>query len=269
MATRRTDLPFTHPAVDKQSIRSIKFRAGRQMAALVTCANCRRKRWRGLSALRDEMQSANFRGWCKRCSRRDGRCALKLGFSTTHPAVDTSVVKRMRIYGHRGPCVRVRCPVCNADKWLAARVLKHAIARPNFTGICRPCWLALPKARTFRTNRNPSGRTLTPAGYVSLGKNAISDADLDLFVKMRGKGGSVTEHRWVMAKHLDRALTSYELVDHMNGNKTDNSIENLRLYIRGKQQPGSAPGHGTYYHEWQMAEQKIRDLQAINRSVAP
>ena len=70
------------------------------------------------------------------------------------------------------------------------------------------------------------------------------------------------EHRWVMAKVLGRPLTSNELVDHMDGNKTNNDASNLRLYVRGKQQPGSAPGHGTFYHEWQQAEARVRKLEA-------
>lgn len=47
----------------------------------------------------------------------------------------------------------------------------------------------------------------------------------------------------------------------MNGIKTDNRPENLRLYLRGKQQPGSANGYGTYYHEWQMALRQIELLR--------
>lgn len=66
-----------------------------------------------------------------------------------------------------------------------------------------------------------------------------------------------------MAKHLGRPIARTELIDHMDGDKTNNAIENLRLYVRGKQQPGSAPGHGTYYHEWQMALRRIKELEAM------
>jgi hypothetical protein len=50
----------------------------------------------------------------------------------------------------------------------------------------------------------------------------------------------------------------------MDGIKGNNAIENLRIYVRGKQQPGSCPGYGTYYHEWQMALVRIRELEAVH-----
>lgn len=49
----------------------------------------------------------------------------------------------------------------------------------------------------------------------------------------------------------------------MDGNKTNNSMENLRLYIKGKNQPGSGIGYGTYYHEWQTA---LAEIRRLNRS---
>jgi len=44
-----------------------------------------------------------------------------------------------------------------------------------------------------------------------------------------GKPKPVKRHRWLMEQHLGRALMANEDVHHIDGNKQNNSIENLMV----------------------------------------
>lgn len=170
-----------------------------------------------------------------------------------------------RYYGRSRVMVLLRCPRCDQDRERPASEIRQEILRPTYRGHCRPCALGALKDGTHRWVNYRKHKTRYkshPSGYAYVSPSEVADDLLPMYRAMQRCRQPVLEHRWVMAKHLGRPLTSAECVDHMDGNKTNNAVTNLRIYVRGKQQPGSCPGHGTYYHEWQMAERRIRELEA-------
>lgn len=180
-----------------------------------------------------------------------------------HPAVSAHY-KKMRKYGYTTVAADVTCPTCRAVRSFPLYTLRQQMAKAHFNGQCKKCGQQASRAAATATLRNKykHRRRVMANGYVAMNSSAVPEADLWLFESMRGKGTFVSEHRLSMARAIGRPLQTNELVDHMDGNKQNNDPANLRLYLKGKNQPGSHNGYGTYYHEWQLAEARNMLLQA-------
>jgi hypothetical protein len=145
-----------------------------------------------------------------------------------------------------------------------ASEIRREAERTNFRGYCQPCAAAAVRDGTHRWRNYRKGQNRTePRGYRFVLPSDVPDDLLPIYRAMQRSGQPVSEHRWAMAKKLGRPLMTHECVDHMDGDKANNDPSNLRIYLRGKQQPGSCPGYGSYYHEWQSALARIAELETL------
>lgn len=230
-----------------------------QATVEVTCPVCQKKRFCSAYDTGRRIREGRFTGHCA-ADHVVGRIRSdNIIGRLPHPAVDWSKTKIIQADRQRVNHVQITCPICGEVRYGQVQWVANAIAKNTFSGKCVKCgsnakkrdWLLLSPGRKIEPSK----------GYVRLSKHAVAPEDQPLWIALKGTKGMVLEHRFVMSKILHRPLLSNELVDHMDGNKLNNDPSNLRLYIRGKNMPGETSGYGTYYHEWQLALARIRELE--------
>lgn len=191
--------PFEVPATSKRQFCSIACRPqqthSRKARPLVTvtCARC------GTEFERKawEVERRQRLGWANYCS-----------------VTCRDAVKRGRKGAQRAARISYVCAGCG-----------HSAERLPHQKEKRYC--SVPCANAAKPGRPPQrySKLMTAEGYVTV---YVPPAERP---KGQEKVARHMEHRIVMAKALGRALEPFETVHHLNGDKTDNRLENLQLRI--------------------------------------
>lgn len=130
-----------------------------------------------------------------------------------------------------------QCVVCSKISQVSFLTMKKYYTR-GFTGKCNLCFSKSDRPY-MRGHRNPRwiGWKIRKnrQGYILLNTHFLSKEDKSLCDDMtknntKFRRNQIFEHKFILAKHLNRPLLKHETVHHKNGIRDDNSIENLELW---------------------------------------
>ncbi len=162
--------------------------------------------------------------------------------------------------GERRGKVLVTCPNCGETRHIQRVNINYGLKKNTFTGLCHICRTRQMGKRYGKLNRREKngkwkgGRYTDSSGY---GSRTIQPDNP--FFCMADSNNRVLEHRLIVAIHLRRPLLSDEHVHHIDGNKTNNNIENLVLMSSAK--------HHQFERLLQIGELQREDiLQYIGRN---
>jgi len=129
----------------------------------------------------------------------------------------------------RFPCKRgtrlkaiFTCPRCGKKRW----VMKGHYTKTTYTGLCKSCRCTECSQLIGEKNFNwKGGKYVDAEGYCLV--KIYRDHP---FYCMAKSDGYVLEHRLVYAQHIGRPLRKEEVVHHIDENRVNNAITNLRLF---------------------------------------
>ncbi len=122
-------------------------------------------------------------------------------------AVDTALVRQM--YEDGQTCQEIADSIGVSNEKIRSELARLGVAR------------RMGKADREKNTFWRGGLSVDKAGYILEHAPEHPNAT---------RGGYVRQHRLVMERHLGRYLLRSEVVDHLNGDTSDNRIENLQLF---------------------------------------
>lgn len=136
------------------------------------------------------------------------------------------------------------CPVCGKERWTqkmgmeckscSTKKVNKQFQKWRESGAkhrddCK-CWMCHPPAQKGEQNHSWNGGISYMSGYRVI-RLYPEDPMWEMRQSKKGSRPYVLEHRLVMANHLGRPLSKSETIHHKNGDRLDNRIENLELWV--------------------------------------
>lgn len=210
---------------------------------------------------------------CDKCRAKTVKCPLHPGCQfvykkysvhgerTTkvppHPFDDTTIERFGSIIHwsqmSRANLVPVTCGICRKIRMSPTNHIRFRKSR--YTG----CHLSCLRKKWLR-DQPGFGVNTGYDGYIQKHIDTFSRDEITILKDMFKKWRYVLEHRAVMALHLGRPLNEGEMVHHLDGNRSNNKLENLRLLKVSQHHKG----HGDdFYQPYQEALVIIQSLREI------
>lgn len=135
--------------------------------------------------------------------------------------------------------IGVICRDCGKERIVSALNIRQQVKKGKYTGLCHSCFNRQHMRRLNETGRShrvgsdhgcwKGGARLTSCGYIEKHRETFALEERAILKPMFNQQNYVREHRAIMALMLGRALKDSEQIHHINGDKVDNRLTNLRL----------------------------------------
>lgn len=205
------------------------------------CVHCKVPKLENINSIRMRIRRKTFTSLCSHCRgliqrqkeeilivktipewlRRYFKNNFKLSvLDSLNTILRLGEVSDIQIGGVTNRGLKTTCLKCTQKIHSPISKIKRNIENGTYTGLCRKC------LSSVRHNITLDNATTLPNGYVLIQKSLVPEKHYSLC----NWDAPVMIHRYKMAVKLNRPLTKDEVVHHIDGNKQNNTIENLELW---------------------------------------